>query len=923
MSQRAHSEARPGRARRLGRRGSVPKGALLAGLAVAVGALAGCEGEGGATDVVPTPSELARISAAADTVEVGQVTDPPLAVRVENSLGEPVDGVPVRFVHASGPGQVSPTLQVSNDRGVAESTFRGGSEPGSSRIRVDVPSANNVSPVQFDLVTVPAGEVDLETTGGDAQEAEVGSQLPLPFRLRVTVSSGTPVSGLEVHWELVDSVAGARLSSDTTFTDGDGETGNLLTLGDRPVDHVVRAWAVGEGLVTDTVRFEAAALTALSGPARIDSVSPLPLPAGGEAVLHGEGFGARAENVEVRVEGVSGTVLEVAEGRVRFGVPALRERCLPARETGVRAIVRGEPSNGLLVSLDPRQPELSLEPGEVRILRGEAALDCLEVAGGDSPRSYLLAAGTGSRTAGARTPLRLRLRAREDTAAPGTGAASVRADEGARAETRGRPGPEVRLRRRSLRALDRMGLGPGRTGARLRRRAARAEAGSTAAVGDTVGFRFAVGDGLGVSCQDTSRRVTGVVRAAGERVMLVEDTLAPDPGFSDEDWSRLRREFDEVVLPTDSVYFGGPADLDGNGRVTLLFTPRVNALTPRNASARVGGFFLPLDLVDSGDAAGSGLQGPEGEICPASNEGEVLYLATPDPSGAFSQPLDRPSALRLARSTATHELEHLLSAEQRLVLGSGSFSDLGATWLQEGLAHFSEEVVGLRLAELSSGENLGWEEIAGDRDRLDLFNAFHLNNFARLNFFMLDPASAPTLALSDPGGLEGIRMRGFAWGFVRWLADRAGPAEEAALIRQLSVGGSGHASGVENVLQAAGGSWDALLADYLLALALDDAALGSGGGERGLASWDLPDVFERLASNPGTRSNFPLPYPLSPTRLPFGSASVEFETSASSAAYLRLEDPGDGGSLALRLGGRNGAGIPASASPILAVVRLE
>ncbi len=922
MSDRSHSRPAPGRSpeRRASRRPL--RTALLCGLAAVTAGLVGCGGDGG-TEVVPAPSELARISAEADTVEVGEATDPPLAVRIENSLGEPVEGVPVRFVLASGQGEVSPGLQVSNDRGVAETTFQGGAEPGSSRVRVDVPSATNVESVAFELVTEPAGEVELEAAEGAGQEAEVGSQLPLPFRVQVTASSGTPVSGIEVAWELVEGTEGARLASDTTFTGDEGTTENLLTLGDSPTDHVVRARAVGEGLVTDTVRFEAAALSALSGPARIDSVSPRPLPAGGEAVLHGQGFGARAENIEIRVEGVGGNVLEVDDGRVRFRVPALRDRCLPEREVGVRALVRGDPSNGLLVSLDPRRPELDLAPGEVRVLRGEAAAGCLEVAGGDRPRSYLVAAGTGSRSSGARTPLRLQLRARADSAGPDGSAAASRSEGRQDAEPRGRTGPEAQLRKRALEALDRTGIGSGGASAALQRRAARAEGDGAPAVGDTLGFHFAVGEDLSVSCQDTTRRVAGVVRAAGERVLVVEDTLTPSGGFSDEDWSRLGREFDEVILPTDSAYFGGPADLDGNDRVTLLFTPRVNRLTPRNAASRVGGFFLPLDLVDAGDPAGSGLRGPEGQVCPASNEGEVLYLAAPDPSGEFSQPLDRAAARRLARSIAAHELEHLLSAEQRLVFGSGSFADLGATWLQEGLAHFAEEVVGLRLAGLSAGRDLGWDGVAGDREALELFNTFHLNNFARLNFFLLDPAGAPTLAETDPGGLQGLRMRGFAWGLVRWLADRAGPAEEAALTRQLSIGGSGHASGVENVLQAAGGSWDELVADYLLALSLDGAGLEDGAGDRGLATWNLRDVFDQLSRNPGTRSSFPRPFPLAPTALPFRSGSVEFETSASTASFFRLEDPGDGGTLTLRLDSQRGGPAPASASPILALVRLE
>lgn len=911
-----HTGRGPAPTARRGRRRRALVGSVLLGAV-----LVACSGETG-TEVVPDPADLIRVSAAADTVEVGQATDPPMAVRVENSLGEPVEGVPVRFLLASGPGEVSPNLQVSNEQGVAEAEFRTGSETGASRVRVDVPSATNVPSLRFELSTVPAGEVRLEVVDGADQEAEVGSQLPLPFRLEATTPSGTPTGGVTVAWALVESPDDARLASDTTFTDDEGRTGNLLTLGGRPVDHVVRAWALGEGLVTDTVEVEAAALAELSGEVRLDSVSPVPLQAGGEAVLHGEGFGARAENVEVRVEGLSGTVTGVGDGQVQFRLPAFEGRCLPNREVGVRALVRGQPSNGLLQQMDAGHSSLDLAVGETRTLQGDAATRCLQIEASEEPREYLLAAGTASQAAGSRIPLRLLLRAETDTA---SGAAEERR------EGRRRPGSlelddrhraEGELRTGAVRALNRAGLGRVVAG-RRQRRDVRTDAGDGApSVGDTTRFSFAVDDGLSVSCEDTDRTVEGVTRAVGESVLLVEDTAAPSGGFTDTDWARLREEFDRVVLPTDSAYFGGPADLDGNGRVIVLFTPRVNQLSPRSSAARLGGFFLPLDLVDSGDPEGDGLQGPEGQVCPASNEGEVLYVAAPDPAGRFSRPLSRTTGLRLARTITSHELEHLLSAQQRLVHDGGSFDRLGTAWLQEGLAHLAEEVVGLRLAELGVGRNLTWEETTGDRRRLELFNTFHLNNFTRLNFFLLDPTAAPTLAPVDPGGLEGLQMRGFSWAFVRWLADRTG-GDERQLFRRLSRGGAGHEQGVANVAQATGERWDRLLSDFLMALPVDDAGLEGDAADRGLASWHLPSIFEALARNPGTRSQFPRSAPLQPRRLPFGNASVGFETAASSASYFQLRDSGDGQILALRLASQNGGSVPTTEAPLIGVVRLR
>ncbi|MFW6192330.1 MAG: hypothetical protein ACOC83_02495, partial [Gemmatimonadota bacterium] len=433
---------------------------------------------------------------------------------------------------------------------------------------------------------------------------------------------------------------------------------------------------------------------------------------------------------------------------------------------------------------------------------------------------------------------------------------------------------------------------------------------------------FAVGPDLAVDCSDTTQVVEGVVRAVGENVALVEDLDAPSPSFPEETWRALRDEFDEVVFPTDSLYFGGPADIDGNGRIVVLFTPEVNRLTPRSATGRIGGFFLPLDLTDSGDPEGSGLQGPGGEVCPASNEGELLYLAAADPEGEFGSPLREDQALRNARSVAAHELEHLLSAEQRLVFGDAAFDELGEVWLQEGLAHVAEEVVGLRLMDLAPGENIGWDEIEGDRRQLDRFNTFHLDNFARLDLFMRQPTAAPVLATADPGGAAGLQMRGFAWSLLRWAADaEGGDREEVELFRSLSRGGPSHLSGVENLEQAVGRSWADLLGDYRLALALDDTGVDGVPADLGFATWDIRSVFAGLSENASSGDSFPFRFPLAVTELPVETTAVDFDVRPGTAAYFRVQGADGTGPASVRLAGQSRLRLDDRIEPQLSVIR--
>lgn len=907
-----------GRARRL-------LGPLLVGAALSL-VLVGCSGETG-TELTPAPSTLVRVSAEADSVRVGDSTDPPLAVRVENGLGEPLEGVPVRFLISSGPGAIVPAnVSVSNEQGLAEATFAAGSQFGTSRIRVDVPSAANVESVSFRVVTLPAEVVSLRKEEGDAQQAEVRSQLPLPFSLRASTPSGTPAGGVPVVWRLEPDGGGASLAADTTFTDAEGRTRNLLTLGSEPLDHTIRVFA-GGGVETDTVSFSAAALVVLNGPSRIDSVSPEPLRAGETAVLYGEGFGQRAGNVEVRVEGVAAQTLEASGGEVRFRVPEFSDRCLPTRRVGLRAMVRGEPGNGSFATLEPAPGPFSLSVGEVRTVSGSGTGGCLVLSAAADAAEYLLVAGSTTKSAAGATPLRLVLRTAdgvdEDARVSSDRAvASTSVDEDAEQWS----GPDLASRLRSgvPAALRSRGFLRGDRSIPLSRSVRPAEATrSEVSAGDTLRYRFAVDQDLSLTCEDSDRNVAAVVRFAGERVLLVEDVVAPGDGFTAADWSELGRDLDQVIVPTDSAYFGPPADIDGNGRIIYLFTPEVNRLTPRNSPAFLSGFFLPLDLVDSGDAAGSGLRGANGETCPASNEGEILYMAVTDPEGEFGATVRRDQALRQARSIGAHELEHLISAEQRLVYGNAGFEALDETWLQEGLAHLAEELVGLRLMGVETDANLGWEAVAGDRETIDLFNTYLLSNFARLSFFMRAPTSAPALADQDPGGFPSLQMRGFAWAFVRWLVDRSGEADDAKLVRALSTGGTSARRGTDNVEQAVGTSWETLVPEFLAALALDDAGVEGAAGDLALSTWNLRSVFAGLNQNRVAGNSFPLAYPLSETVLPFESTALDFTTEPATAAYVRLRSAREAPGIGISIVSQSGGPAPAASGPTITVVRVR
>ena len=890
------------------------------GLAILTLALLAC-GEDGSTDIAPPPTGLVAISPQVDTVSAGERLDPAIAVRVENSVGDPMEGVPVRFLVASGDGRVSPNLAVSNRDGIAQAEYDASSSPGEAAIRVDIPSASQVAPLRFTLVTEPAAVVSLAVLEGDAQTAEVSSQLPLPFRVRAVTPTGSPAGSVPVAWTLVSPRgSSARLSADTAFTGPDGSVDVLLTLGSSPGPHRVSVHAVG-GVASDTVVFEAEARERLEGPVRLDSVRPQPLVAGSEARLFGGGFSADPGVNDVRIEGQKAEVLESTTTELRIRVPAFDDRCLPTRQVGVRAIVADQPGNGEMVPLRPRDPPLELDVGAATILRGPGAVECLHLATSDAPSEYRVLVQSAAAAGGSHT-LRLQTVTGDEPDAPAF-ALSAReelAPAAAQAAEAAESG-EVRLRASARADLSRRRAVPVRRSTSDSAVSAAIRT-SPPATGDTLSYRFAVGSEFTASCADTTSRIQGIVRAVGDHVVLVEDAQAPPGGFEPEDWDRLAAEIDDVVFPTDTAYFGAPADIDGNGRVVLLFTPEVNRLNAPGAATGIGGFFLSLDLAASGRGSGGGLSGPGGEACPASNEAEILYLLTPDPEGRVGEAVGVARARRNALGISAHELQHLINAERRVLAGEEGFDALEETWLDEGLSHLAEEVVGLRMADLGPGRNLSYADVTTSREELDLFNAFHINNFFQLALYMLNPSEAPTLATSDPGGLGGLQMRGFAWFLLRWAADEVG-GDDRVLFRELAGGGPRRLQGVANLERATGRSWPDLLAEFSAALAVDDAGVEGLAGALRITSWDFRDVFSSLNQNPAASGRFPLPFPLALTSLRVESTALEFSLGAGTSRYFSIAPAPGQPPLALGFTDPTGGVLPESMAPQVTVVRIR
>ncbi len=873
--------------------------------------LAAC-GETGSTHPASPPTQLIALSPAVDTIVTGELTDPPISVRIEDALGAPVEGIPVRFVLVEGEGELFPNLAVSGQDGVAEAGFQADGSPGEVRIRVDIPSATNVESLDFSVMALAADSVALRLVEGNEQRAEVGSQLPIPFVVQALSSSNAPAGGIAIAWRISEGAGqSAVLTADTTLTDATGRGRVLLTLGRQAQEYRIEAFAA-RGVQSDTTVFTSIATTDFVGTVRLDSTSVTPLVTGEEAMLFGRGFSPIPSENDVRIEGASAEILEATGTSLRIVVPEFDTECLPAREVGVRVLVSGDPSNGEMIDLRPQQPPLDLAVGEVRTIRGPVDVACLQFSSSPAPREYRLAVGNAKRNPATSTSMRLVTRSGFETSGGGiaTSLARRELEASVQEQLRGRLQPDARLRAEALETLNRRRVAP-----------APLVPGPSAvipAVGDTVEYFFAVQPNLTVSCEDTSRVTRGIVRDLGRHVILVEDVRAPAGGFTSDDWTLLADEINRITVPTDTAYFGAPVDIDGNRRVIVLLTPEVNRLSSPGAG-RVGGFFLPLDLAASGRGnAPSG--GAPGEVCATSNQGEIIYLPTPDPEAEVGAAVDRAQALANARGMVAHELQHLINAEQRALVGGGGFGALEEVWLDEALSSIAEEIVGLRLIELGERGDHTFDQVTPTREATQVFDSYQLNNFFNLSLFLSEPGAAPTLSAADPGGLEGRQMRGFGWLLLRWLGDQSG-SDPRSLFRNLTAGGRNRDRGIQNLELATGRAWEDLLADLSAAIAADDAGVEELDDRFKILTWQFRDIFAALSQSPTARSSFPVPFPLTATALRFETTALEFDVGASTVRYFALVSGLDSPALAFSLVRPSGAIFNEAARPQVTVVR--
>lgn len=386
---------------------------------------------------------------------------------------------------------------------------------------------------------------------------------------------------------------------------------------------------------------------------------------------------------------------------------------------------------------------------------------------------------------------------------------------------------------------------------------------ATVFVSDTplMGLNAQTADGC-----ETVLPVGARIAATSQRVNILHDIDNPAGGFTNAEYQVFADAFDQIIWPSNLENFGEPTDVDRSGKVNVLFTRRVNELTPVAANYVVGGFYYVRDLFPRRE--NSAFQG-----CPTSNEGEILYMLAPDPGGAVNGHVRSKDYIReSALATLAHEFQHLINAGRRLyVVKITSIDEFETVWLDEGLSHIAEELAFYRATGLGPRQDLNRAQVASPSARLDAFYEYGDQNFGRLGEYYRAPSSNSPIANDDA-----LATRGATWQFLRYAADRRGGTERdlwQALVNTKE-------QGVVNLNAQMGGNALNWMRDWSISVYADNRVPGIAGVYN-QPSWNYHDMLSSPRYSSGGQS------PLDVRQLANG-AQLPLSLRAGSGAYVRF-----------------------------------
>ncbi len=604
--------------------------------------------------------------------------------------------------------------------------------------------------------------------------------------------------------------------------------------------------------------------------ATVSRVTPDSLTAGTLLAIEGQNLPTTPSAVRLTLAGVSLDVRAVSATRIEALIPTTGFACAaPAAQT--MRLELGSTTIEQSVVLRTAAP-LTLKAGDAAVTLSAAQAACIELAGSaqGSARYVVAVVNTAAQT---------NETARFDLRGQGTGslaqvASVVQSDASVMGLLRGissltaapsllksDPAPALPDNDASQVAFNRAVLNVARIPASARLNSVR----TAVNAGDTLQINALLN-----SCS-SARAVRARVVYAGSKAVVLEDVASPRAGKMDDALRSIGSEFDATVYPLLTKNLGDPlamnAQLNGDGRVTMLFTRFVNDSAPGTA-----GYVSACNFYAKSQFA-------------ASNEDEVFYARVPSTN---ETPADWRRAMR---STVVHESKHLASYAERLSRGKASEE----SWMEEATARVAEELYARTFDAGSSWKgNTGFAASVGcELTQCDDRPLVMWKHFTQLHAYL---RGADSLTPFGPAKSGDVTYYASGWSLVRYAVDQFA-STESGMLKSLVNGTA--PTGIAGLAQLAGVNADQLLTGWAMS-----NAVGSQG-----STWNAADVWSGLA---GTFPGMFQSAPLRGRSVSAGSFAFSgLQLPAAGATYLTLSGV-QGGAQLLQVAGANGGALKLS-----------
>ncbi len=197
-----------------------------------------------ATGMPDAPQTMTLNAGNGQTATAGTTVPTPPSVLIKDQFNNPVGGVPVTFLVASGGGSITGGSATTNASGIAAvGSWQLGNTPGANTLTATSTAVAGVTITFTATGTVgPAATIALFL--GDGQSAPAGSAVPTQPSVTVKDAVGNPVSGVAVTFAVTSGGGSATGLSATTNGSGVATVGNWI-LGTPPGQNTLTASSPG------------------------------------------------------------------------------------------------------------------------------------------------------------------------------------------------------------------------------------------------------------------------------------------------------------------------------------------------------------------------------------------------------------------------------------------------------------------------------------------------------------------------------------------------------------------------------------------------------------------------------------------------------------------------------------------------------